>query len=215
MTKRKSERLAGKVPAGVSREFYEIYPEGFLTETFIIFHFDLQSSYSQPLSTINKKLFLRKYNLEMALQFTVDNLIRPIVSLSYLSSDEEMEVDDPSQTFIGDDNQDSDIEVLACYREEQAFEPQTVAGRFMTTDLPGGLDDLSIAAALYGPSSTDDNPPSDLVDLVLGQSPPSESFKRLNQRPIAHCSQLAPIPDTPQSPPIYEQGPYTNNINAL
>ena len=104
----------------------------------------------------------------MALQFTVDDLIQPIVSLSYLSSDEEMEVDDPSQTSIGDDNQDSDIEVLACYREGQPFEPQTVAGRLMTTELPGGLDDLSIAEALYGPSYTDDNPPSDLVDLVLG-----------------------------------------------
>ena len=150
----------------------------------------------------------------MALQFTVDDLIHPIVSLSYLSSDEEMEVDDPSQTFIGDDNQYSDIEVLACYRVEQPFEPQALAGRFMTTELPGGLDDLPIAEALYGPSSTDDNPPSDLVDLVLGQSPPSESFKPLNQRPFAHCSQLEPIPDTPQSPDIYEQGPYANDINA-
>ena len=81
-TRRKSERLAGKFPAGVSREFYEIYPEGFLTETLIISHFDLQSSYSQSLSTIAKKLFLRKYNSEMALQFTVDDLIQPIVSLS-------------------------------------------------------------------------------------------------------------------------------------
>ena len=165
-TRRKSERLGGKFPAGVSRDFYEIYPEGFLTETLIIFHFDLQSSYSQSLSTIAKNLFLRKYNSEMALQFTVDDLIQPIVSLSYLSSDEEMEIDDPSQTSIGGDNQDSDIEVLACYREEQTFEPQTVAWRFMTTELPEGLDDLFVAEALYGPSYSDDNPPSDLVDLV-------------------------------------------------
>ena len=157
---------------------------------------------------------MRKYNLELALQFTVDDLFQSIVSLSYFSLDEEMEVDDPSQTFIGDGNQDSDIEVLTCYREEQPFEPQAVAGRFMTTELPGGLDDLSIAEALNGPSSTDDNPPKDLVDLLLGQSPPSENFKPLNQRPIAHCSQLEPIPDTPQSPPIYEQGPHANDINA-
>ena len=150
----------------------------------------------------------------MALQFTVDDLIQPIVSLSYLSSDEEMEIDDPSQTSVGGDNQDSDIEVLACYREEQPFEAQTVAGRFMTTELPGGLDDLSIAEALYGPSYSNDNPPSDLVDLVLGQSPPSESFKPLNQRPIAHCSQLEPIPDTPQSPPIHEQGSYVGNFDT-
>ena len=81
----------------------------------------------------------------------------------------------------------------------------------MTTELPRGLDDLSVAEALYGPSSADDSyPPSDLDDLVLGQS-----FMPLNQRPIADCSQLEPIPDTPQSPPIYEQGPYVNNINDL
>ena len=148
----------------------------------------------------------------MALQFTVDDLIQPIVSLSYLSLDEEMEVDEPSQTFIGDDNQDSDIEDFACCKEEQPFERHAVAGRFMTTKLPG-LDDLSIAEVLYGPSSTD-NPPTDLVDLVLGQSPPSESFRPLNKRSIAHYSQLEPIQDTPQSPPIYEQGPYANDINA-
>ena len=84
----------------------------------------------------------------------------------------------------------------------------------MTTELPGGLDDLSIAEALYGPSSTDDNPPSALVDLVLGKRPPSESFKPLKQRPIAHCSQLEPILGTLLSPPICEKGPYANNINA-
>ena len=59
----------------------------------------------------------------MALQFTVDDLIQPIVSLSYLLSDEEMEVDDPSPYSIREDNQGSDIEVLACHREARPFEP--------------------------------------------------------------------------------------------
>ena len=38
----------------------------------------------------------------------------------------------------------------------------------------------------------------------------------LSQQPIAQCSQLEPIPDTPQSPPIHEQGeqgPNFSNIN--
>ena len=35
----------------------------------------------------------------------------------------------------------------------------------------------------------------------------------LNQQQIAQCSQLEPIPDTPQSPPIHERGPNVNNIN--
>ena len=212
--KRESERLAGKVPAGLSRGFYEFRPEGFLTETLIIVHFDLQFSYSESLSKNAEKILLRKYNLEMALQFTVDDLIQPIVKLSYLSSDGEMEVDDPSQTSKAEDDQDSDIEVLACNKEAQSFGPQAVAGRFMTTELPGGLDDLSIAEALNGLSSADNNyPPSDLVDLVFAQKPPCESFMPLNQQLIAHCSQLEPNPDTPQSPPIHEQGPYANNIN--
>ena len=153
----------------------------------------------------------------MALQFTVDDLIQLIVIFSYLSSDEEMEVDEPSQASIGEHDQDSDIEVLACYRDTQPFEPQAVAGSYMTTELPGCLNDLSIPEALYDPSSTeDDYPPSDLGDLMLGQigqSPPHESFVPLSQQPIAHCSQLEPSPKTPQSPPIYEQGPYSNDVN--
>ena len=201
--KRKSEGLAGKVPAVLSRKFYELRTGSFLTETLIIFLFNLQFSYSDLLSTIAKKLFLRKYNLGIALQFTVDDLIQPIVSLSYLSSDEEMEVDDPSQASVREDDQDSDIEVLACYRETQPLELQAVAGRYMTTELPGCLDDLSIPETLHRPSPTDENyPPSGLVDLVLGQSPPLESFVPLSQQPIAHCSHLEPIPATPQSPPI-------------
>ena len=104
--------------------------------------------------------------------------------------------------------------VLAWYRETQPFEPQAVAGRHMTTELQGCFDDLFIPEALYDPSSTDDNySPSDLVDLVLGQSPPLESFLPQSQRPIAHCSQMEPIPDTPQWPPIYEQGPYAQDVN--
>ena len=41
----------------------------------------------------------------------------------------------------------------------------------MTTELSECLDDLSILGALYGPSTSDGSYlPSDLVDLVLGQS---------------------------------------------
>ena len=158
----------------------------------------------------------------MALQFTVDDLIQPIVSLSYLSSDEEMDVDDPSQATENEVDRDSDIEVLACYSEIRPFEQQATAGRFMTTDLTGCLtgcphwlpDDLSIPEALYGPSSTESNhPPSDLIDLVLGQSPPLESVVPIDQRPIAQRSKLEPIPDTPESPPIQEQGTNGNAIN--
>ena len=58
--RKKSERLAGKVPAALSREIYEFRLEGFLIGTLIIFHFDLQFSYSESLSTIAKKTIFEK-----------------------------------------------------------------------------------------------------------------------------------------------------------
>ena len=141
-------------------------------------------------------------------QFTVVDLITAIVSLSYLSLDEEMEIDDLTQAMESEADRDSDIEVLACYSEAQPFQSQSVAGRFMTSDPTGCLDDLSISEALHGPSSAETScPSSELIDQVLGNNPPPESFVPLSQQPNAHCSRLLPIPDTPQSPPIHEQGP--------
>ena len=78
----------------------------------------------------------------MSLQFSLEDHHRPLVSLSYQSSDEEMEVDSVSVA----DSQDShvDIQVLACYRENMPFPPQFVAGRAMTTELTHCLNDLNI-----------------------------------------------------------------------
>ena len=83
----------------------------------------------------------------MALQFTVDDLVQPIVCLSYLLSDEEIDVDDPSQASEIECDRDSDIEVLACYRKTRPFEPEAVAGRVMTIDPSGWLDDSFIPEA--------------------------------------------------------------------
>ena len=61
----------------------------------------------------------------MSLQFNVEEFIRPLSSEVYNSSDEDMEVDvlsvqeDPLQ----DDGSDSDIEIIACYREVPMFPP--------------------------------------------------------------------------------------------
>ena len=104
-----------------------------------------------------------------------------------------MEVDDPSQASEERYNQNSDLEVVACYREIQPFEPQAVARRFMTTEIPGSLADLSIPEALYGPLTSEKKfPPSELKDLVLGQSPLLESLVPLCQQPIVnnHLSYL-------------------------
>ena len=48
-----------------------------------------------PIYKIAKKIFLKTFQVEISLQFTVEDLINPLVSLSYLSSEEEMEVDAP------------------------------------------------------------------------------------------------------------------------
>ena len=45
-----------------------------------------------------KKLFLQRYSEEMSFQFTMDTNTRPLVCLSYHSSDEDMEVDVMSVT---------------------------------------------------------------------------------------------------------------------
>ena len=69
----------------------------------------------------------------MSLQFPLDDLTRPLVSLSYQCADEDMEVDS-FPVSDGPDNHDSDydIQVFACYRENTSFPPQLAAGRAMT-----------------------------------------------------------------------------------
>ena len=109
----------------------------------------------------------------MSLQFAVEDLISPLVSLSYLSSEEEdMDVDDP-QKAPDEKGYDSDIEVIACYSEAQSTRPLGIAGRAMTTEFTDD-DDLTLLEELYGRSiKTDTEPPSDLVDQILGIHPPS------------------------------------------
>ena len=71
----------------------------------------------------------------MPLQFSVDEMIQSLVSLSYPSSDDEMEVDCPLTETEGDQTEDSDIDVIACYREAPVSVPRGVGGRVMTLDL--------------------------------------------------------------------------------
>ena len=117
-----------------------------------------------------------------------------------------MEVDDPL-TVNKIENSDSDIEIVACFKEVPVARTQGVSGRCMTTEIPSDNDNLSIIEGLYGQSARDDSMPSDeLAELVVGNNPPSESAKPEYQRPIAVCSQLEPVIESPLSPPISEQG---------
>ena len=106
----------------------------------------------------------------MSLQFSLEEHDRPLVSLSYQSSDEELEVDSVS-IADGPDGQDSDddIQVLACYRENIPFPPQFTAGRAMTTELAHCSNDLNIPDDdLIGSVSTFTDPSQDLLDWCVG-----------------------------------------------
>ena len=113
----------------------------------------------------------------MSLQFAVDDLISPLVSLSYLSSGEEdMEVDDP-QAAVDEEGYDSDIEVLACFSESHSVKPMGEAARTMTTKTYNEDDDLTLVEELYGRAcKVDSEPTDDLVNLVLGNGPPNHSM---------------------------------------
>ena len=148
----------------------------------------------------------------MSLQFDVEEFIRPLVSALYESSEEDMEIDSASVTAIEQDqDKDSYIEVIACYRETPVYPPQLVGGRAMTFDHDAHTDDE--IRYFCGPSGSLDStfdPSDSLVDWFVG-SPPTQSYSANdpNHR-MANCSQLEPIPYSPMSPPLVDQGPSQN-----
>ena len=70
----------------------------------------------------------------MSLQFNAGDITRPLVSLSYRSSDEDMEVDSIYSIHYTDqcDSDEDDIQVIAWYSENPEFPPQLTAGKAMT-----------------------------------------------------------------------------------
>ena len=80
--------------------------------------------------------------MEMNLPFLLDNLSALPVSPSYYSSDGEMEVDIESVSATRDDNEDSDIEVIACYRQVPIQPEGLVAGRKMFVELTESTEDI-------------------------------------------------------------------------
>ena len=145
----------------------------------------------------------------------MDTNIRPLVSLSYHSSDEDMEVDAMSMTD-GLDNYDSDddIQVLACYRESTPFPSQLAAGRAMTSELTQCLNDLSLPPEdLIDSASTFTKPSQELLNWCVG-GPKNNAYDGYGKdHPIAQCSHLNPIQDSPWSPPPEEQRPTDEFLN--
>ena len=131
-----------------------------------------------------------------------------MVNALYESSDEDMDIDTASTTVVNQSlDEDSDIEVIACYRESQIYPPQLAAGRAMTFDFTGCGNDQPYPE--YGTSgsigSTFDSSES-LVDWIVG-SPPLQTYAEgdPNHR-MANCGRIDPIPYSPMSPPLVDQG---------
>ena len=136
----------------------------------------------------------------MSLTFNLDDLRAPFVSPSYFSSDDPMEIDSISPA--GSD--DSDIRVIACYREQPAFSETSVASRQMTID----------TANCLGGDATSLWPEDDFIEQLLqadydysimGASPTIRNDT--DGYEISQCAGLPPVPYSPLSPPLHERGP--------
>ena len=108
---------------------------------------------------------------------------------------------------------DSDIEVIACYREAPVFPPELAGGRAMTFDLDTcGEEGTQHSFEQPGSISSLFDPSDSLVEWFV-ESPPSRTYTANdhNHR-MANCSHLEPIPYSPMSPPLTDQGPsgYSN-----
>ena len=80
----------------------------------------------------------------MSLESNLDELTHPLLSASYESTDEETDVD---FVFVPDsrtdqNESDSEIEAITCYREMPIFPPQTAGG--VTTKLCTSHVELSL-----------------------------------------------------------------------
>ena len=143
----------------------------------------------------------------MSLQFPVDELIQPLVSLSYLSSDDEMEVDCPLSKTVVDPDGDSDIEVIACYREAPVSISKKVGPQGMTLDLSSCTDSESQSNTLCSQGSYfNSEPSSELIDIVLGLHPPTRGPTDVDSHLLANCGKLEPVLECPQSPPPRARG---------
>ena len=142
----------------------------------------------------------------MNLQFPIDDLVNPPISPSYFSSGEEMDVDIQSVEASVSTSDDSDIEVIACYRQLPVQTQPLVGGRQMTTDLSGCSDSAFPDFPWDDFESLLLSPDEQVDPLVMGAGP--SGAQRIGSPVISQCGQLKPQIDTPLSPPAHERGPY-------
>ena len=133
--------------------------------------------------------------MEMNLLFHLDDLSALPVSPSYYSSDEEMDVDIQSVSANRDGSEDSDIEVIACYRQVPIQTGGLVAGRKMTVELPESAGDT------YPDFPWEDF--DSMMQLVDSQADPLDrgaepsTTTQSSSPSIKYCGQLTPSVDHP------------------
>ena len=128
----------------------------------------------------------------MSLQFDVEEFIGPLVSALYESSEEDMEIDSaPVSVIEQEQDADSDIEVIACYREAPVYPPQLAGGRAMTFDLDTcGEERAQYPYGQAGSIGSTLDPSDGLVDWFV-ESPPTRTYTAGDpEHHIANCSQL-------------------------
>ena len=99
---------------------------------------------------------------------------------------------------------ESDIQVIACYREQPAFSETSVAGRQMTIDTTQCFGDDS-SSLWPGDEFIEQLLQADYDYLVMGAGPPVRDGS--NGYDISQRAGLPPIHDSPISPPLHERGP--------
>ena len=122
-----------------------------------------------------------------------------------------MDVDIQSVSANRDESEDSDIEVIACYRQVPIQTKGLVAGRRMTVELPESAgetfpdfpwEDFDSMMQLVDSQA-------DPLDRGAGPSTTTQS----SSPPKKYCSKLTTLVDTPLSPPPHERGPIYNNCD--
>ena len=146
----------------------------------------------------------------MPLQFQMEEPARPLVSLSYQSSDEDMEIDyiHSVQDETNCDSDDDDIQVIACSSEASEFRPQLVAGRAMTTELADSMSNLGLPETEQSVSESYFTELSEeLTEWFVGNPPSTYSGQQPYTHPIAQCGRIDPVPYSPMSSLLINQHP--------
>ena len=144
----------------------------------------------------------------MPLQFQLEEPARPLASLFFQSSDEDIEIDYiySVQDETNCDSDDDDIQVIGRYSEASEFPPQLVAGRAMTTELADCMSNLGLPETEQSECYFTE-PSEELKEWFVGNPSPTYSGQHPYTHPITQCGRIDPLPYSPMSSPLIDQHP--------